>query len=122
MIVEGKWMTLSGGFTLVYRGVQLGAQDGNSTRLAIAGGVTTQILPGSANNIGGQAFLIRLRPTPEGSASSKKSKPPEMLHYPNAFVRLHPLETHEQLPCFNYIGEGSDCCNRHSRPIFCPQC
>ncbi|KAM6500145.1 hypothetical protein JOM56_003159 [Amanita muscaria] len=56
-----------------------------SYRLAIAGGVTTaQVLPGSANNIGGQAFLIKLRPTAEGSASSKVLEPPEMLHYPNA--------------------------------------
>ncbi|KAJ7105170.1 hypothetical protein C8R44DRAFT_715403 [Mycena epipterygia] len=46
-------------------------------RLAIAGGVTTaQILPGSANNIGGQAFLIKLRPTAERSASAMILEPP----------------------------------------------
>ncbi|KAF8630433.1 hypothetical protein AX17_005410 [Amanita inopinata Kibby_2008] len=58
-----------------------------SYRLAIAGGVTTaQILPGSAANIGGQAFVIKLRPTSEGSASSKMIEPPETLHYPNTSV------------------------------------
>ncbi|KAJ6483842.1 hypothetical protein C8R47DRAFT_1217531 [Mycena vitilis] len=46
-------------------------------RLAIAGGVTTaQVLPGSANNIGGQAFLIKLRPTAERSASAMLLEPP----------------------------------------------
>ncbi|KAJ7075534.1 hypothetical protein B0H15DRAFT_894200 [Mycena belliarum] len=46
-------------------------------KLAIAGGVTTaQILPGSANNIGGQAFLIKLRPTAERSASAMLLEPP----------------------------------------------
>ncbi|PFH48338.1 hypothetical protein AMATHDRAFT_65765 [Amanita thiersii Skay4041] len=56
-----------------------------SYRIVVAGGVTTaQILPGSANNIGGQAFLIKLRPTDERSTSSKVLEPPEMLHYPNA--------------------------------------
>ncbi|KAK2464537.1 hypothetical protein APHAL10511_003444 [Amanita phalloides] len=56
-----------------------------SYKLTTAGGVTTaQILPGSANNIGGQAFLIKLRPTAEGSASSKLLEPPESAHYPNS--------------------------------------
>ncbi|KAJ7628031.1 hypothetical protein DFH06DRAFT_1272898 [Mycena polygramma] len=46
-------------------------------RLAIVGGVTTaQVLPGSANNIGGQAFLIKLRPTAERSASAMLLEPP----------------------------------------------
>ncbi|KAK6996805.1 composite domain of metallo-dependent hydrolase, partial [Favolaschia claudopus] len=46
-------------------------------RLAIAGGVTTaQILPGSANNIGGQAFLIKPRPTSARSASAMLLEPP----------------------------------------------
>ncbi|KAJ7452267.1 carbohydrate esterase family 9 protein [Mycena latifolia] len=46
-------------------------------KLAIAGGVTTaQILPGSANNIGGQAFLAKLRPTAERSASAMILEPP----------------------------------------------
>ncbi|KJA17916.1 hypothetical protein HYPSUDRAFT_45759 [Hypholoma sublateritium FD-334 SS-4] len=45
--------------------------------LAIAGGVTTaQVLPGSANNIGGQSFVIKLRSTAERSATSKVIEPP----------------------------------------------
>ncbi|GAA5972136.1 hypothetical protein JCM8115_007136 [Rhodotorula mucilaginosa] len=37
----------------------------------VAGGVTTTlVLPGSANNIGGQAFLIKLRPTQERTIDS----------------------------------------------------
>ncbi|KAF7342244.1 Composite domain of metallo-dependent hydrolase [Mycena venus] len=46
-------------------------------RLAVAGGVTTaQILPGSANNIGGQSFLIKPRPTAERSTSAMLLEPP----------------------------------------------
>ncbi|KIJ23864.1 hypothetical protein M422DRAFT_62391 [Sphaerobolus stellatus SS14] len=52
-----------------------------SYRLSIAGGVTTaQILPGSANNIGGQAFVIKLRSTLERSAISKVIEPPHTLN------------------------------------------
>lgn len=50
-------------------------------RLSIAGGVTTaQVLPGSANNIGGQAFVIKLRSTPERSTISKVIEPPHTLN------------------------------------------
>ncbi|KAJ3809317.1 carbohydrate esterase family 9 protein [Lentinula aff. lateritia] len=46
-------------------------------QLSIAGGVTTAvILPGSANAIGGQAFVIKLRPTNERSSSSMLLEPP----------------------------------------------
>ncbi|KAF8886873.1 hypothetical protein CPB84DRAFT_1787269 [Gymnopilus junonius] len=57
----------------------------DSYEIATAGGVTTaQILPGSANNIGGQAFVIKLRPTAERSATSKVIEPPLTLtHSPN---------------------------------------
>ncbi|KAJ6512303.1 hypothetical protein DFH09DRAFT_1197532 [Mycena vulgaris] len=56
--------------------------------LAIAGGVTTaQILPGSANNIGGQAFLIKLRPTVERSASAMILEPPLTLGLNNSDTR-----------------------------------
>ncbi|KAG1827623.1 uncharacterized protein BJ212DRAFT_1494927 [Suillus subaureus] len=52
-----------------------------SYELAMAGGVTTaQILPGSANNIGGQAFIIKLRPTAERSPSSMLLEPPYTLN------------------------------------------
>ncbi|KAF8633299.1 hypothetical protein AX17_004474 [Amanita inopinata Kibby_2008] len=45
--------------------------------LSISGGVTTaNVLPGSANAIGGQAFTIKLRPTKERSASSMLLEPP----------------------------------------------
>ncbi|KAJ3866956.1 hypothetical protein EV359DRAFT_61910 [Lentinula novae-zelandiae] len=49
----------------------------NAYQLSIAGGVTTAvILPGSANAIGGQAFVIKLRPTKERSSSSMLLEPP----------------------------------------------
>ncbi|KDR69239.1 hypothetical protein GALMADRAFT_128703 [Galerina marginata CBS 339.88] len=53
--------------------------------LVVAGGVTTaQILPGSANNIGGQAFVIKLRSTEDRSVTSKVIEPPLTLtHSPN---------------------------------------
>lgn len=52
-----------------------------SYELAISGGVTTaQILPGSADNIGGQSFVIKLRPTSERSATAKVVEPPYTLN------------------------------------------
>ncbi|KAF5393062.1 hypothetical protein D9757_001113 [Collybiopsis confluens] len=46
-------------------------------RLSISGGVTTSVvLPGSANAIGGQAFVIKLRPTEERTPSSMLLEPP----------------------------------------------
>ncbi|EPQ56066.1 hypothetical protein GLOTRDRAFT_15437, partial [Gloeophyllum trabeum ATCC 11539] len=46
-------------------------------RLAVSGGVTTSlILPGSANAIGGQAFVIKLRPTSERSPEAMLVEPP----------------------------------------------
>ncbi|KAJ6469480.1 hypothetical protein C8R45DRAFT_1218581 [Mycena sanguinolenta] len=48
----------------------------DSYRLAVAGGVSTaNILPGSANAIGGQAFVIKLRPTAERSSSAMLLEP-----------------------------------------------
>ncbi|PFH48493.1 hypothetical protein AMATHDRAFT_5747 [Amanita thiersii Skay4041] len=76
-----------------------------SYALAVAGGVTTaQILPGSANNIGGQAFLIKLRPTSERSTSSKVLEPPEMLHYTNASTESYVHWRHMKHAC----GENPD--------------
>ncbi|KZT52271.1 carbohydrate esterase family 9 protein [Calocera cornea HHB12733] len=44
---------------------------------SIAGGVTSSlILPGSANNIGGQAFMIKLRQTKKKSSSAMVLEPP----------------------------------------------
>ncbi|KAJ6629347.1 hypothetical protein B0H10DRAFT_2388381 [Mycena sp. CBHHK59/15] len=49
-------------------------------RLTMSGGVTTaQIVPSSANNIGGQSFLVKLRPTVERSPSSMLLEPPHTL-------------------------------------------
>ncbi|PPQ65659.1 hypothetical protein CVT26_000291 [Gymnopilus dilepis] len=46
-------------------------------RLSISGGVTTaNVLPGSADAIGGQAFTIKLRSTAERSSSSMVLEPP----------------------------------------------
>jgi hypothetical protein len=46
-------------------------------RLSVSGGVTTSnVLPGSADAIGGQAFTIKLRPTKERSTSSLVLEPP----------------------------------------------
>ncbi|KZV83698.1 hypothetical protein EXIGLDRAFT_728044 [Exidia glandulosa HHB12029] len=45
--------------------------------LAIAGGVATAlVIPGSANAIGGQGFVVKLRPTKERSPFSKVVEPP----------------------------------------------
>lgn len=50
-------------------------------RLSISGGVTTaNVLPGSANAIGGQAFVIKLRPTAERSPSAMLLEPPYALN------------------------------------------
>ncbi|KAG2046505.1 hypothetical protein BDR06DRAFT_985564 [Suillus hirtellus] len=52
-----------------------------SYELTMAGGVTTaQILPGSADNIGGQAFIMKLRPTADCSPSSMLLEPPYTLN------------------------------------------
>ncbi|KAJ7150973.1 carbohydrate esterase family 9 protein [Mycena crocata] len=59
-------------------------------RLSISGGVTTaNVLPGSANAIGGQAFVIKLRPTAERSASAMLLEPPFSLNgtYVDPFQR-----------------------------------
>ncbi|KAF8076559.1 carbohydrate esterase family 9 protein [Lyophyllum atratum] len=49
----------------------------DSFELSIAGGITSaQVLPGSGNAIGGQAFMIKLRKTSEGSPSSMIIEPP----------------------------------------------
>ncbi|KAG8880724.1 hypothetical protein FRB98_004765 [Tulasnella sp. 332] len=49
--------------------------------LSVSGGVTTSlILPGSADAIGGQAFVIKLRQTSEGSPSSMVLEPPFSLN------------------------------------------
>ncbi|KIM83388.1 hypothetical protein PILCRDRAFT_69640 [Piloderma croceum F 1598] len=50
-------------------------------QLAISGGVTSvQVLPGSGNAIGGQAFMMKLRKTSERSPSSMILEPPHSLN------------------------------------------
>ncbi|KAJ7131770.1 carbohydrate esterase family 9 protein [Mycena crocata] len=59
-------------------------------RLSISGGVTTaNVLPGSADAIGGQAFVIKLRPTAERSSSAMLLEPPFSLNgtYVDPFQR-----------------------------------
>ncbi|KAL5535125.1 hypothetical protein ACEPAF_3219 [Sanghuangporus sanghuang] len=64
----------------------LRALDGLNThddtyKLALAGGVTSAlILPGSSNDIGGQGFTIKLRPTKERTPSSMLLEPPFTLN------------------------------------------
>ncbi|KAL0072430.1 hypothetical protein AAF712_000193 [Marasmius tenuissimus] len=53
----------------------------DSYALSVSGGVTTSlVLPGSANAIGGQAFVIKLRQTDELSPTSMLLEPPQNLH------------------------------------------
>ncbi|KAJ6532729.1 carbohydrate esterase family 9 protein [Mycena vulgaris] len=59
-------------------------------RLVVSGGVTTaNVLPGSADAIGGQAFVIKLRPTAERSSSAMLLEPPFSLNgtYVDPFQR-----------------------------------
>ncbi|KAJ7089245.1 carbohydrate esterase family 9 protein [Mycena belliarum] len=59
-------------------------------QLSISGGVTTaNVLPGSADAIGGQAFVIKLRPTAERSSSAMLLEPPFTLNgtYVDPFQR-----------------------------------
>lgn len=56
-------------------------------RLSISGGLTSaNVLPGSANAIGGQAFTIKLRPTSERTVSSMLLEPP----YDTDLMRVDP--------------------------------
>ena len=60
-------------------------------QLSSAGGVTTSlILPGSANAIGGQAIVIKLRATSEHSASAMTLEPPYTINtsFPNPNLPL----------------------------------
>ncbi|KAJ6539527.1 carbohydrate esterase family 9 protein [Mycena capillaripes] len=69
----------------------------DALQLAIAGGVTSaQILSGATNNIGGQAFVVKLRQTSEGSASSMVVEPPYNL---NGSMDDSPRWRHLQQAC-----------------------
>ncbi|KLO05758.1 hypothetical protein SCHPADRAFT_917689 [Schizopora paradoxa] len=75
----------------------------DSYALAMAGGVTTaQVLPGSANNIGGQSFVIKLRPTTERSPTSMLIEPPSSLngsHRPDFDYNTSPAWRHMKHAC-----------------------
>ncbi|KAG1832110.1 hypothetical protein EV424DRAFT_1313531 [Suillus variegatus] len=71
-----------------------------SYELAMAGGVTTaQILPGSADNIGGQAFIMKLRPTADRSPSSMLLEPPYTLNGSHFDRSLTPRWRHMKHAC-----------------------
>ncbi|KAF8897691.1 carbohydrate esterase family 9 protein [Infundibulicybe gibba] len=68
--------------------------------LAIAGGVTSvQVLPGSGNAIGGQAFMIKLRQTSERSPSSMIIEPPYSLNTSATGDFLPPRWRHMKQAC-----------------------
>ncbi|KDR75826.1 hypothetical protein GALMADRAFT_69126 [Galerina marginata CBS 339.88] len=72
----------------------------DSYPLSISGGVTTSlVLPGSADAIGGQAFVIKLRETSEKSSSSLLLEPPYHINtsFPNP--NLPPRWRHMKHAC-----------------------
>ncbi|EIM86583.1 composite domain of metallo-dependent hydrolase [Stereum hirsutum FP-91666 SS1] len=83
----------------------LRALDGLNThdegmKLAIAGGVTTSlILPGSANAIGGQGFVIKLRPTEERSTSAMLLEPPFEYNGTGVYPSEYPRWRHMKHAC-----------------------
>ncbi|KAL6308850.1 hypothetical protein BKA93DRAFT_481716 [Sparassis latifolia] len=67
---------------------------------SMAGGVTTTlILPGSGNAIGGQAFVIKLRPTDERSPTSMLVEPPFGLNGSEVDTTLPPRWRHMKQAC-----------------------
>ncbi|EIW83128.1 hypothetical protein CONPUDRAFT_164126 [Coniophora puteana RWD-64-598 SS2] len=67
---------------------------------SIAGGITTSlILPGSADAIGGQAFVIKLRPTKERSTSSLLLEPPFDLNNTSVDYSVPPRWRHMKHAC-----------------------
>ncbi|KAJ7694909.1 hypothetical protein B0H17DRAFT_1274452 [Mycena rosella] len=81
-------------------------------QLSMSGGVTTaQVVPGSANNIGGQSFLIKLRPTAERSTSSMLLEPPHTLF----------LNESDGRPRWRHINYAYNkaCKVKHAQDAFC---
>ncbi|KAF5321841.1 hypothetical protein D9619_001862 [Psilocybe cf. subviscida] len=69
-------------------------------QLGIAGGVTTAlVLPGSADAIGGQAFVIKLRHTAERSTSSMLLEPPSTLNSSSTDPNVHRRWRHIKHAC-----------------------
>ncbi|KAF8967824.1 carbohydrate esterase family 9 protein [Flammula alnicola] len=72
----------------------------DSYPLSIAGGVTTSlVLPGSADAIGGQAFVIKLRATAERSSSSMLLEPPHHINASFPDPNLPPRWRHIKHAC-----------------------
>ncbi|KAF7375144.1 Carbohydrate esterase family 9 protein [Mycena sanguinolenta] len=79
--------------------------DGTNTHdegfaLAVAGGVTTSlILPGSADAMGGQGFVIKLRPTEERSSSALLLEPPFGINGSEVDYNVPPRWRHMKHAC-----------------------
>ncbi|KAJ6468464.1 hypothetical protein C8R45DRAFT_1018898 [Mycena sanguinolenta] len=68
--------------------------------LAVAGGVTTSlILPGSADAMGGQGFVIKLRPTQERSSSALLLEPPFGINGSQVDYNVPPRWRHMKHAC-----------------------
>ncbi|KAJ6577348.1 carbohydrate esterase family 9 protein [Mycena capillaripes] len=68
--------------------------------LAVAGGITTSlILPGSADAMGGQGFVIKLRPTEERSSSALLLEPPYGLNGSEVDYSIPPRWRHMKHAC-----------------------
>ncbi|EIW82933.1 composite domain of metallo-dependent hydrolase [Coniophora puteana RWD-64-598 SS2] len=69
-------------------------------RLSISGGVTTAVvLPGSANDIGGQAFPIKLRPTAERTPTSMLLEAPYSINDTRVDPTAPPRWRHMKYAC-----------------------
>ncbi|KAF8207208.1 hypothetical protein K438DRAFT_1714110 [Mycena galopus ATCC 62051] len=68
--------------------------------LAVAGGITTSlILPGSADAMGGQGFVIKLRPTSERSSSALLLEPPFGINGSEVDYNVPPRWRHMKHAC-----------------------
>ncbi|KAJ7242763.1 composite domain of metallo-dependent hydrolase [Mycena haematopus] len=68
--------------------------------LAVAGGITTSlILPGSADAMGGQGFVIKLRPTNERSSSALLLEPPFGINGSEVDYNVPPRWRHMKHAC-----------------------
>ena len=77
----------------------------DSYKLSVAGGVTTAlVLPGSANDIGGQAFAIKIRPTQERTATAMVIEPPFTLNSTDSVDwALPPRWRHMKYSSFSWL-------------------
>ncbi|KAL1747501.1 hypothetical protein HDZ31DRAFT_80477 [Schizophyllum fasciatum] len=81
----------------------------NAFALAIAGGVTSaQILPGSANAIGGEGFMIKLRATHERTPASMAVELPHQLNASAAPATSHTPWRHMKQACGGKYGTRMD--------------